>query len=161
MNKKCSLERKVITAAGWLTGGFYYLHGPEEFRKAKDNKSIDERWGHSVWKFFPGIKNYILFIYLFFWEKKNPKGMHGNFWHSDASSFESFHQPMGYDKKNFFNPSISNPPEHDYTWNFKFSNLSFLYMPIVKCHSTSGKTLAFCQCFRGMGSSEELNFLDN
>lgn len=65
--------------------------------------------------FFQELRTtFYLFIY-FFEKKKNPKGMHGNFWHSDASSFESFHQPTGYDKKKFFNPSISNPPEHDYT----------------------------------------------
>lgn len=43
MNRKWSFERKVITIAGWLTRGFYYLHWPEEFRKANDNNSIDVR----------------------------------------------------------------------------------------------------------------------
>lgn len=68
MNSKGSFEREVITIAGWLTGGLYYLHWPEEFRKVTENKSIYERWGNIVKKFFSGIKNLILFF-----SKKIPK----------------------------------------------------------------------------------------
>lgn len=158
MNRKCSFERKVITIAAWLTAGFYYLHWPEEFRKAKDNKSIDERWGHTVWKFFPDIKNFI----LFFWKKKKiPKECMEIFGTLMPFRLNIFPSTHGLLEKFFLNPSISKPSEHDYTWNFKFSSLWFLHMAIVKRHSTHGETLALCQCFRGRRSPEEPSFLGN
>lgn len=51
----------------------------------------------------------------------------------------------------FFNPSTSNPSEHDYTRNFKFSNLSILHIAIVKLYSAHGKTLAFSVFWRNEG----------
>lgn len=140
----------------WMADrGFYYLHWPEEFRKAKDNKGIDKRWGHIVWNFFPGIKNFILLI----WKKKKiPKGMHGNFWHSNTSPFEYLSINPWVTGKYFLNPSISNPSERDYTWNFKCSNLLFLHMAIVKLLSTNDRTSTFCQYLGEWGHAESQDF---
>lgn len=99
--------------------------------------------------------------FYLFEEKKNPKGTHWNFWHSNTSLFEYLSINPWVTGKIFFffNPSISNPSEHDYTWNFKFGSLSFLHMAIVKLHITHVKTFVFWQGLGGMGSSEESSIL--
>ena len=53
--------------------------------------------------------------FYFFGKKKNSKGMHGNFWHSNAIPFEYLSINPWVTGKFFLNPSISNPSEHDYT----------------------------------------------
>lgn len=62
----------------------------------------------------------------------------------------------------FLNLSIGNLSEQDYTWNFKFSNLSFLHTAIVKLHAIHGKNFSFLPVFWGeWGHSKSQGFLGN
>lgn len=143
MNRKCSFERTVIPVVGWLTGVFIICIDQKNSEKQKTIRVLTKVEVRLFGNFFQVLRT----SFYLFEKKKYPKGMHGNFWHSNASPFEYLSINSWVTGKYFLNPPICNPSEHDYTWSFKFSNLLFLHMAIVKLHSIYGKTSTFFQYF--------------
>lgn len=154
MNRKCSFERKVITVAGWLTGAFIICIDQTNLEKQRTIRVLTKGEVILFGIFFQALRT----SFYLFEKKKNPKGMHGNFWLSNTSPFEYLSINAWVTGKYFLNPSISNPSERDYTWNFKFSNLLFLHMAIVKLLSTNDRTSTFCQYLGEWGHAESQDF---
>lgn len=108
MNTKCSFERKVITLAGWLTEASI-IHTDQNLETQRTIRVLMKGEVILCEFFFQALKT------SFYLKKKNPKGMHGNFWHSNANLFEYLSINPWVPGKYFLNPPISDPSEHDYT----------------------------------------------